>query len=85
MKKVDDFKAFCEISEKSFIIKFKDFRKSCNITQEELAKKTGLTQQQISLIESGKTSPTLSNAIRYLHGVGLDVHEIFPEGKNNRN
>ena len=35
-----------------------DARKKCNITQKELAEKTGITQADISRIETGNGKPT---------------------------
>ena len=52
--------------ERAFIIKLISVRKEKGITQKELAKKTGLTQQVISTIEQCGRRPTLTNLIRYL-------------------
>ena len=52
--------------EREFIIKLINVRKEKGITQKELAKKTGLTQQVISTIEQCGRRPTLTNLIRYL-------------------
>ena len=54
--------------EREFIIKLINVRKEKGITQKELAKKTGLTQQVISTIEQCGRRPTLTNLIRYLIG-----------------
>ena len=51
--------------ERAFIIKLISVRKEKGITQKELAKKTGLTQQVISTIEQCGRRPTLTNLIRY--------------------
>ena len=50
--------------ERAFIIKLISVRKEKGITQKELAKKTGLTQQVISTIEQCGRRPTLTNLIR---------------------
>ena len=63
--------------EKEFIIKLINVRKEKGITQKELAKKTGLTQQVISTIEQCGRRPTLTNLIRYLIGLDLDINKIF--------
>ena len=63
--------------ERAFIIKLISVRKEKGITQKELAKKTGLTQQVISTIEQCGRRPTLTNLIRYLMGLDLDINKNF--------
>ena len=63
--------------EREFIIKLISVRRDKGITQKELAKKTGLTQQVISTIEQCGRRPTLTNLIRYLMGLDLDINKIF--------
>ena len=63
--------------ERAFIIKLISVRKEKGITQKELAKKTGLTQQVISTIEQCGRRTTLTNLIRYLMGLDLDINKIF--------
>lgn len=63
--------------EREFIIKLISVRKDKGITQKELARKTGLTQQVISTIEQCGRRPTLTNLIRYLIGLDLDINKIF--------
>ena len=63
--------------ERAFIIKLISVRKEKGITQKELDKKTGLTQQVISTIEQCGRRPTLTNLIRYLMGLDLDINKIF--------
>ena len=63
--------------EREFIIKLINVRKEKGITQKEVAKKTGLTQQVISTIEQCGRRPTLTNLIRYLIGLDLDINKIF--------
>ena len=63
--------------EREFIIKLINVRKEKGITQKELAKKTGLTLQVISTIEQCGRRPTLTNLIRYLIGLDLDINKIF--------
>lgn len=52
-------------------------RKEMGLTQTELARKTGLTQQVISNIEKCGRRPTLINLIRYTMGLDLDINDIF--------
>ena len=59
----------------NFRIKLANARKSKNITQEELHKRTGLPQQSISRIEKGtahKQSPTLRTLLKYVDALGYE-------------
>lgn len=57
-------------------------RKSKNITQKELEKRTGLTQQVISRIESdGLISPSLKNLVKYVSALGYEL-TIKPSEEN---
>lgn len=53
------------------------FRKCANLSQEELAKKSGLTQNTISSYETGQYSPTLINALKISYALGIPVSELF--------
>ena len=45
-------------------------RLECNMTQKELAEKTGIRQSNISRIESGTSSPTIDTLARIAAGLG---------------
>ena len=45
-------------------------RLECNMTQKELAEKTGTRQSNISRIESGTSSPTIDTLSRIAAGLG---------------
>lgn len=47
------------------------------MTQQELADRTGVTRQTIVAIENGKYSPTLELAFRISHVFGLPLNEVF--------
>jgi len=47
------------------------------MTQQELADKTGVTRQTIVAIENGKYSPTLELAFRISWVFGLPLNEVF--------
>lgn len=63
--------------ERNFIENLVKERKSKGISQTELAKKSGLTQQAISSIEKYSRKPTLPNLIKYLFGLGIDINNLF--------
>lgn len=48
-----------------------------NLTQQQLAKKVGVTRQTISLIEKGKYNPTLKLCLEICYAVNKTLDEIF--------
>jgi transcriptional regulator with XRE-family HTH domain len=52
-------------------------RKAKNISQEKLAKITGLDRTFISLIENGKRSPTFSTILKICSALEMDPSELF--------
>ncbi|HCL4447203.1 TPA: helix-turn-helix transcriptional regulator [Clostridium botulinum] len=50
-----------------------EFRKSAKITQQEIAEKSGLTQQMVSRIEQVTNSPRLDVFLRYVSALGLEL------------
>lgn len=75
----DDEKILFEAkkNEREFIKNLINRRKSMGLTQTELSRRTGLSQQVISNIEKFGRKPTLTNLIRYLSGLGLDLNSLF--------
>jgi putative transcriptional regulator len=47
------------------------------MTQQELADRTGVTRQTIVAIENGKYSPTLELAFRIAREFGVPLDEVF--------
>ena len=54
-----------------------DARKSVNITQQELARKTGISQADISKIENGTRNPTLNMLKRLADGLEMQLRLDF--------
>jgi putative transcriptional regulator len=53
-----------------------------NMTQEELALRTGVSRQTIMSIERGRTNPSVLLAYKISSALGVDVNEVFMmEGK----
>ena len=48
-----------------------------NLTQKELAKKTGMRQSNISRIENGNCSPTIATLQQIATGMGKTLHIEF--------
>ncbi len=57
--------------------KVHELRKKNNMTQEDLAKKLGVTRQTIISIENGKYVASLQLALRLAEIFNLHVEEIF--------
>ncbi|WP_418421740.1 helix-turn-helix domain-containing protein [Butyribacter intestini] len=60
-----------------------DGRKEKNITQKELADLTGMTQADISRIETGNSNPSIQTLQRLAAGLGMRVKlEFVPLSSN---
>ena len=60
-----------------------DARKSAGLTQKQLSEKTGITQADISKLESGNANPSLRTLQRLASGMGMKVKiEFQPIGHN---
>ena len=55
-------------------------RKKKKITQEEISKKSGLTQSVVARVESGVHSPTMQTMLRYLNAIGYTL-KVVPNDK----
>lgn len=66
--------------------KVKIARVNVDLTQQELAKKIGVTRQTISLIEKGKYNPSLKLCLEICYATNKSLDEIFwIERKTNQN
>lgn len=52
-------------------------RKACGLSQEELAKKCGVSRQTINAIENDKYDPTLALALNLARELHVTVEELF--------
>jgi len=57
--------------------KIKVFRAMHNLTQEELAKKVGVTRQTMNAIEKNKYSPSLELAFKICELFDVTVEQVF--------
>jgi putative transcriptional regulator len=58
--------------------KIKDARAELKMSQEELAKKAGVSRQTISGLESGACTVTITDTlIKIAHALGKNVSDIF--------
>jgi len=61
-------------------MRMKIARMECDMSQEELAKKVGVTRQTIGLIEAGDYNPTLKLCIAICKALGKTLNDLFWEG-----
>ena len=57
--------------------RIREIRKCLGISQEELAKKCGVSRQTVNAIENNKYDPTLSLAFRLAMELQIRVDELF--------
>ena len=57
--------------------KIKEFRAKYNLTQEELAKKTGVRRETIVFLEKGKYNPSLELAHKVAKALRTKIAELF--------
>ncbi|MFT6023930.1 MAG: transcriptional regulator with XRE-family HTH domain [Ascidiaceihabitans sp.] len=59
--------------------KLQTIRKSCGLSQRELAARAGLTNGTVSLIEQNKTSPSVATLKNLLDAVPMSISEFFAD------
>lgn len=59
--------------------RLKQFRISAGLTQEELAKKCGITKQNISRYENSKREPNIRTAKMIADALGVMLADLVPE------
>ena len=52
-------------------------RVECDLTQEQLADKVGVTRQTIGLIEAGKYNPSISLCIEICKALNKTIDDLF--------
>lgn len=58
-------------------LKLKAARAGLDLSQEELARKVGVSRQTINMIERGDYNPTLNLCLSICHVLGRTLDEIF--------
>lgn len=64
-------------------LKLKVARAEKDISQEELAKRVGVTRQTIGMIEAGKFNPSLQLCIAICRALGKTLNDLFWEENDN--
>ena len=60
-------------------LKMKAARASLDLSQDELARKVGVTRQTISAVENGDYNPTINLCIAICRALGKTLDELFCE------
>ncbi|MBX2910109.1 MAG: helix-turn-helix transcriptional regulator [Chitinophagales bacterium] len=68
---------FDEAGLRAFALHLKTIRTQKNITQEDLAYKSGLALSQIARIETARINPTLSTIFTIARTLNIDLKELF--------
>ncbi len=55
-------------------------RRALGLSQEELARRCGVSRQTVNAIENNKYDPTLALAFRLAQELGLTVDQLFTPG-----
>ena len=64
-------------------LKVKFRRIELDMSQAELAKKTGVTRQTIGLIEAGEFNPSLKLCVAICRALGVTLNDLFWEENDN--
>ncbi|MBC3888100.1 helix-turn-helix domain-containing protein [Acetobacterium paludosum] len=64
-------------------LKLKVARAEHDISQDELAKRVGVTRQTIGMIEAGKFNPSLQLCIAICKALGKTLNDLFWEENSN--
>ena len=82
MKSPDFAKAYEEVQPEMNVIRaIIDARISQNMTQKELAEKTGIAQTEISRLENGTRNPSIKLLQRLADGMGMVLNVSFSPKK----
>ena len=68
---------------KVFGLNVKKYRKSINMSQEELAEKSNLHRTYISAVECFRRSIALENVQRIADALKIETYKLFMEDKTN--
>ncbi len=64
--------------------RLKNVRKNAGLSQRELAKRAGVTNSTISMIEKNNVSPSISSLKKVLSGIPMSILEFFDTGRDER-
>ena len=83
MQNPDFEKAYDEVQPEMNVIRAMiDARIAQNLTQKELAERTGIAQTEISRLENGTRNPSIKLLQRLAEGMGMVLNVTFTPKKN---
>lgn len=65
--------------------RLQSIRKLKGLSQRELAKRAGVTNSTISMIEKNSVSPSISSLRKVLGGIPMSMVEFFPKRSSRKN
>ena len=60
-------------------LRMKAARVGCDLSQEELAERVGVTRQTIGMIEAGRFNPSLALCVAICRALGKTINDLFWE------
>lgn len=60
-------------------LRMKAARVGCDLSQEELAERVGVTRQTIGMIEAGRFNPSLALCVAICRALGKTLNDLFWE------
>lgn len=82
MQDLEFAKAYEEVQPEMDVVRaIIDARASQNLTQKELAQRTGIDQAEISKLENGTRNPSIKLLQRLADGMGMALHISFEPKK----
>lgn len=79
VKKTEEFPPVMEV-----VTAFAEARKKAGLTQNELARRTGISQVNISKMERGHANPSLRTLIRIAEGMDMVMRVELTPGERKR-
>ena len=61
---------------------FSRLRRETGLTQEQVAERSGFSQQYISGLERGRRNPTIVTLYELAQAIGVDFRELLQESSN---
>ncbi len=61
--------------------RLRELRETAELSQGDIEKRSGLIRCYLSRVEHGHTVPTLATLEKYARALGLEIYQLFYEGK----
>ena len=64
-------------------LRMKAARVGCDLSQEDLAQRVGVTRQTIGMIEAGRFNPSLALCVAICRALNKTLNDLFWEGESD--